>query len=299
MLIATFLILGTQIGESQPPAKTKLETEGPTVSSLITRLRSLGEFDLEIPDLSGINDTQDTSSPLGYIAQMVRNMSYPKKERTQRNEQGLWIKHGNEEFKLHNGQIFTIDEEGCLHSIELKSCKMVVRKAVKKLTTLSNSSTYASQIIRTLEKSDNKFIISLTRIEKSYTLFPLPDNRLGFLNNNAYAFQVIEQNQLLVQYAPFNKIGCGAEIRWHPELGMIRLAHELSHAYDANFGLVNDQLMYAYGEVMSAREIRALYHENIIRKELNMQIKREANTGSALIWEGIPFTYPLPISARY
>ena len=240
-------------------------------------------------------DIHDSSGPLGPIANEIRDMTY---EAGRTNNGGLWIRSNTKQFKYQDGQIFTMDN-GCLIEIDIRKCKTIVRKAVKKLTKLSKASSYASKIIHTLVNSDNKFIISIVHITESYTTFPLPNGRLGFINNNAYAFQIIEQGELLVQYAPFNQIGSGAEIRWCPRLGSITLAHELSHAYDANFGLVNDQLLPAYGEVMSAREIRALYHENIIRKQLKMPLKTKANTGSALLINETPFTYPLPTCARY
>lgn len=241
----------------------------------------------------------DINIPLGPKAQVMRNHSYscidkPKSEL----ERGLWIKLGSKLFQYKDKNILLLDSNK-LVDVDFYPYNKALRKTVKALRSLEKRSEYARNIIQTLQHSNNKFTISLVNTRDSYTLFPLPNGRFGVLNNNAYAFQVLENESLVVDYAPFDQIGSGAEVRWGPEHKKITLAHELSHAYDANYGLVNDKLIHAYGEVMSAREIRALYHENMIRKEMNMELRKDANTGEALIWEGTPYTYPLPVSARH
>ncbi|MEP1032266.1 hypothetical protein [Ekhidna sp.] len=242
----------------------------------------------------------DSFNPLGPRAQLIHKSSFTHKDPDLCYlERGLWIKFNNVTFQYKNQRIWVLNEKCVSIAADVNETKKVLKKAVRILNRLETESPYAKNIIKTLQNSENKFVISLSNITESYTLVPLPDNRLGFLNNNAYAFQVIDKGQLLVNYAPFDKIGSGAEIRWTPALGIIKLAHELAHAYDANYGLLDDQLMPAYGEVMSAREIRALYHENIIRKEMEMKLKFKANTGGALVWKGVPYTYPLPVPARY
>lgn len=242
----------------------------------------------------------DLFNPLGPKAQSMRNKSYSCIDvPVSKLDKGLWIKLGSKLFLYENQQIRLLDEDGSLIKTHFYEYNRALRQTVKALKSLERRSQYAKNIIQTLQNSDNKFVIALVSTIDSYTLFPLPNGRLGVLNNNAYAFQVIENESLLVDYAPFDKIGSGAEIRWAPEHKKIGLAHELSHAYDANYGLVDSQLMQAYGEIMSAREIRALFHENMIRKEMHMDLRIDANTGGALVTEGMPYTYPLPVPARY
>ncbi|MEP1032267.1 M91 family zinc metallopeptidase [Ekhidna sp.] len=242
----------------------------------------------------------DLFNPLGPNAQSMRNKSYSCiNEPPSKLEKGLWIKLGSKSFLYEDQGIRLLDANAKLVKVDYFQFNKALRKTVKALKNLEKRSSYARNMIKTLQNSDNKFVISLVNTTDSYTLFPLPNNRLGVLNNNAYAFQVIEKESLIVDYAPFDKIGSGAEIRWAPEHKKIKLAHELSHAYDANYGLLDDQLMQAYGEIMSAREIRALFHENMIRKEMNIKLRIKANTGGALVWEGMPYTYPLPVPARY
>ncbi|WP_436516588.1 hypothetical protein [Ekhidna sp. To15] len=242
----------------------------------------------------------DHFNPLGPKAQLMRNESYSCIDApVSKLDKGLWIKLGSKQFLYKDQDALLLDENKKLVQFDFNQFNKVLRTTVKMLRGLERKSPYARNIIHTLQNSDNKFVISLVSTIDSYVLFPLPNGRLGVLNNNAYAFQVLEKESLIVDYAPFDKIGSGAEIRWAPEHKRIKLAHELSHAYDANYGLLDDQLMQAYGEIMSAREIRALFHENMIRKDLNMSLRTKAGSGNALVWEGQPYTYPLPIPARY
>lgn len=239
----------------------------------------------------------DNLVPLGPKASLLRRSTYH--QASDNSSHGLWIELKDSEYLYRDELLWSLDSVGTLKKVSFHQQSRLLKQAIRAIKTLEKESKYARNIIRTLQHSQNKFTISLLDITESYMLLPLPDGRLGVLNNNAYAFQAIENRSLLVDYAPFDQIGSGAEIRWNPDLGIIKLAHELSHAYDANYGLLDDRLMPAYGEVMSAREIRALFHENTIRKELKIRLKRKANTGGAFIIEGTPYTYPLPVSARY
>lgn len=262
---------------------------------------SLATVNLERPAKKiGIKSYSDRFNPLGPNAQSMRTKSYSCVDAPpSRLDKGLWIKLGSKQLLYHNQGALLLNENKELVEVDFNLFNKALRTTVKMLRSLEKKSAYARNIIRTLQSSDNKFVISLVKTTDSYVLFPLPNGRFGVLNNNAYAFQVLEKESLIVDYAPFDKIGSGAEIRWAPEHKKIKLAHELSHAYDANYGLLDDQLMQAYGEIMSAREIRALYHENVIRKELHMPMRINASTGKALIWEGQPYTYPLPVPARH
>jgi len=130
-------------------------------------------------------------------------------------------------------------------------------------------------------------------------VIPLNGKKKGVLNNNAYAFQILESEEKKVDYAPFDQIGSGAEIRWNPKDKLIIVAHELSHAYDANYGLMDDRKMTLTGRRILYREIRAIYHENKIRKEMNLRLRRKVNGVNTLISDGEPFTYDLPSTAKH
>lgn len=274
-------------------------------------LTCLGQYKAPIDSLwTGFSDTEtssnknkyvfDASSPLGRTAQVLHAKSYEGKS-ISITEKGLWIKLNNQLFKYRDQHIYRMDESKCaLIEVSPAKADKRLRRTVKVLNKLYKKSAYARKIIQTLQESENKFTISIVNCIGSYMVVPIPNNRLGILNNNAYAFQVMERNQNIVDYAPFDQIGSGAEIRWGPKHKLIKLAHELSHAYDANYGLLDDRLVKVYGIVIPAREVRALYHENIIRTELGKKLREELKNGMrALVVDGIPHTIPLPVSARY
>jgi hypothetical protein len=250
------------------------------------------------PSVEGFS--YDKTSPLGRNAQLMRAETYANKNKSA-TESGLWIKWKNQQFLYKDQSVYLIKNAGCsFEEVRPGKYGKKLRKTVNTLNKLYKKSAHARVIIETLQKSRNKFTISIVKCTDSYMLVPIPNGRLGVLNNNAYAFQAIERKQNIVEYAPFDQIGSGAEIRWGPKHKKIRLAHELSHAYDANFGLLDDRLIRVYGIVIPAREVRALYHENIIRKELGKQLRAELKNGMrAMVVDGVPHTYPLPIPARY
>lgn len=242
----------------------------------------------------------DKASPLGYSAQKLRANSYDGRNRSL-SEKGLWIKVSDQHFLYKDQRVFTLSASKCdFEEVRLASSSKELKKTVRSLNRLCKKSEHANRIISTLQGSENKFTISIVNCIDSYLLVPIPNDKLGVLNNNAYAFQSIERGQNIVDYAPFDQIGSGAEIRWEPRHKTLKLAHELAHAYDANYGLLDDRLIRVYGVVIPAREVRALYHENIIRQELGKQLRREMKNGmKAMIVDGVPHTYPLPVPARH
>ena len=234
-------------------------------------------------------------NPLGIFAQGLRNSTYSSSEKPE--EAGLWVRLNDKLFSYFNQELYEKVDDS-MRVIEVSQHSKELRQTLRILRKLERASLYAKNIINTLQESENTFIIEITRSTKSYMLLPIPEGRLGMLNNNAYAFQIIDTKELVVDYAPFVKIGSGAVIRWNPDHKLINLAHELSHAYDANYGLLDDRLRMINRKVMVAREVRALYHENIIRQELKKRLRTEANGIPVMIVNGQPYTYPLPASAR-
>ncbi len=241
---------------------------------------------------------ENVFSPLGPNAQFLRTTSY--KNLNNIDKRGLWIKLKEKEFLYKDEKIYELTESKCeLKEVDGKKSGRYLRKVLNSLNSLYTKSPYAKNIIKTLQESENKFTIAIVNAIDSYTLVPIPGNRFGVLNNNAYAFQIMEQKENIVDYAPFNQIGSGAEIRWSSRHKKMHLAHELAHAYDANFGLLDDRLVQAYGMIIPAREVRALFHENMIRRELHKKLRIDLKNGSsALVANGIPYTIPLPFPAR-
>ncbi len=302
LLCSLHLIASVITGQSALCQLAK-ETNDPGHTHTESVFEKFAKLSTSKPALLNSNDLntgyKDHNNPLGPKANELHKQTNQSLDTINLLKAGLWIKLENQMFLYKDSNIWSVSGDSSLKLRDLNQCEKIIRKTVKKLKELESGSSYARNIIRVLQHSVNQFVIKLVNITESYTLFPINADRVGFLNNEAYAFQIIEKGSLMVNYAPFEKIGSDAEIRWTPTLGMMSLAHELAHAYDANYGLLNDELMHAYSEVMSTREIRALYHENIIRKELKLRLKLDANTGRPFLWEGMPFTYPLPVSARY
>ncbi|MEM0941795.1 MAG: hypothetical protein AAF600_17495 [Bacteroidota bacterium] len=233
-------------------------------------------------------------NPLGPKAQLLHTRSQKKPcpdVTSSVMEGGLWIHYEGGFLKYANGKSFGKINE------DLKN-KKKLRKTIRKLQKLENKSNYARNIIQTLQQSTNRFVLKISSRKISYMVLPIHNGRKGILNNNAYAFQIMDTNTLMVNYAPFDRIGSGAEIRWNCNSKLTCLAHELAHAFDANFGLLDDRLMIVNGGAMTAREIRAIYHENKIRKELGKSLRRSIHEVDTWIVNGEPITYILPDSAR-
>ena len=51
-----------------------------------------------------------------------------------------------------------------------------------------------------------------------------------------------------------------------PELNLV---HEMAHAYDSSFGLLNDEMV----KQVKKSEWQAIYNENIIRQELGLPLR--------------------------
>lgn len=236
-------------------------------------------------------------SPLGIKATQLFEDSYIKApyldEKGEKLVGGLWIQDGEKLYQYQNKELYYSDN--LIGKPESKN----LDKLLGYLQKLERKSPYAKNIIRTLETSINQFTIKISTCENSYMVLPIKDGKKGILNNNAYAFQVMETDELVVDYAPFDRIGSSAEIRWNPEDKIIKIAHELSHAYDANFGLMDDRMIMVDGQVMLSREVRAIYHENMIRKELKKNLRNNVHGVKMMIVDGEPITYPLPYIARH
>lgn len=243
-------------------------------------------------------EKSDLNNPLGILAQNLRQSTYRTQncEPTSTDAPGLWVLFEDEYFRYHEQELWRTHASG-LVEVDLQEEDRQLRNTHRILNKLEKASAYARNIIQTLQYSENRFVIEITTSFSSYMLLPLPNGQKGMLNNNAYAFQIIDSKQLLVDYAPFDKIGSGATIRWNPSHRLIRLAHELSHAYDANFGLLDDRLRMINEHMIQAREIRAVYHENMIRGEMHKVLRSSASGHMVMLVDGKPYTYPLPVCA--
>ena len=264
------------------------------LDSLTAISPSIGSAGISFSKKVDEDKTTNLKSPLGPKADIFRASTYTCFDNTKK---GLWVKYGEKQFKYKNNGLYS--SSNLTEKVSSKQLDKEVNRVLKHLNKLIKKSPYAKNIIQTLQQSENQFTISIVETIASYMVVPLPNGRFGILNNNAYAFQIIETNHLVVDYADFDRIGSSAEIRWNDDDDYLTLAHELSHAYDANYGLMDDRLTKIDGMTMSVREIRALFHENMIRKEMNKDFRINIKGGHALIYEDQPFTHPLPYRARH
>src|SRR5690606_28630330 len=97
---------------------------------------------------------------------------------------------------------------------------------------------------------------------------------------------------------PFNDIGVGGEIKWHPKLKVdtieaggvrsrldvdVALAHQMYHAFDSIRGVLD--MGFVKGdkyEFQSVLEYRAVWFENQVRKELGIRYRKHYSDP----WEG-------------
>lgn len=201
------------------------------------------------------------------------------------NGDSLWIKSNDGQLLYENGTLYSKGNDGSLSEYKGKLAKLdkegnvkrykgILGTTVNSLNKLQTKSEFANNIITTLQGSDNSFTIKPNNNTLNYAPVDIGNGKVGILNNNAYAFQALDQGQQLVDYAPFNQIGSGGDINWNPSTGIIGLGHELGHSYDANFGMLDSRKVEVNGGLEEIREIRAVYYENRIRQDLGKSLRK-------------------------
>lgn len=199
----------------------------------------------------------------------------------------LWISFGkNERVLYENGKLLSQGEDGKFSEYKgnqakidkktgaIKGYKGFLGETVKALDGLRNDSSFANGIIGTLQGSENNFNIKEGNARYRSDL-KHPSGKMGVLNNNGYAFQVLEQGKNLVDYAPFDQIGSGGDIYWNPNAGddMITLGHEMGHGFDSDMGMLDSRRIMFNGKLEEIREIRGVYYENRIRQDLGKPLR--------------------------
>jgi hypothetical protein len=222
------------------------------------------------------------------------------------NGDSLWIKSSDGNLLYQNGKMYSKSEDGKFSEYKgklarldkegkVKGYKGILGTTVNALGKLSDGSEFANKIISTLQSSENNFTIKPNYNTWSFAPVDMGNGRDAVLNNNAYAFQVMDQGYNMVDYSPFNKIGSGGSVHWNPRDGIIGLIHELGHSYDANFGMLDDRKVTINGEKEVIREIRAVYYENRVRQELGKPLRKRYVDGPKLLdGNKSPMFYPTP-----
>ncbi|MBK8705370.1 MAG: hypothetical protein IPN33_18565 [Saprospiraceae bacterium] len=190
------------------------------------------------------------------------------------NGDSIWIAHKGNTYLYDNGNLFNSD--GTEYTGKMKGFLKQTVKALNKL----NETNEGRSILSDLSQSENNFTI-----ESGFNRF-LPDDHGSFginiVTNNTYAFQVLDQRELLAGHLPFTQIGDGGTIYWQRD-GAISLGHELAHAHDANYGLLDTRRTEVNGGQSEIREIRAVYKENRIREQMGKKLRKNYNGGPNLL----------------
>ena len=197
-------------------------------------------------------------------------ISFGKNERVLYENGNLLSKGKDGKFSAYKGEYAKLDKKG-----NVKGYKGFLGNTVKALDGLREGSSFANGIIGTLQGSENNFNIKEGTARFRSDLNH-PSGRMGNINNNGYAFQVLEQGQNLVDYAPFNQIGSGGDIYWNPTAGdiMTDLGHEMGHAFDSDMGMLDSRRIEFNGGLEEIKEIRAVYYENRIRQDLGKSLRK-------------------------
>jgi hypothetical protein len=207
-------------------------------------------------------------------------ISFGKNERVLYENGNLLSKGSDGKFSEYKGKHAKLDKDG-----NVKGYKGFLKNAVNALKDLQSGSNFANNMIGTLQGSENNFNIKEGTASFRADL-NRSDGKKGVLNNNAYAFQVLEQGQNLVDYAPFNQIGSGGDIYWNPSAGdsMTDLGHEMGHAFDADMGMLDSRRVNFNGGIEEIREIRAVYYENRIKQDLGQPLRKSySESGPSLL----------------
>lgn len=87
----------------------------------------------------------------------------------------------------------------------------------------------------------------------------------------------------MVNFAPFDDVGSGGTIIFNTSSSAFELGHEMGHAYDANFGMLDSREISVNGGYSEIREVRAVYYENMIRAGLAKGFRKNYSDGPSLL----------------
>jgi hypothetical protein len=173
----------------------------------------------------------------------------------------IYIRKNNEVFEYHDGTLFESPDEEYK-----KTAKGFFKQAMVALNSI-NKTEIGQQVLFGLINSDNAFFI-----EEGESSFERENIHRAF----AEEIKVV-QPDLYKAFGPSHfEGGSGGIIYWNPigswlpsaQGGLVNstsdLFHEMVHANDANFGLLNNQLIKG----VKVSEWRAVYYENILRQQM-------------------------------
>ena len=193
------------------------------------------------------------------------------------NGQEIWIFAGKEKFRYDNVSDKIFNQDGTEYTKKLKG---FLGKTVDALKSV-NSTDAGKELLTRLSSSELIYDIHKTdkkNKENKFTASDLKKSIANFLRTdpvNATTLQALNQARINLDG------GSGGVIYWNPggtpiwTTAGIRydqqtdLAHEMSHAFDASYGLLNDKLEQG----IKKDEWQAVYRENLIRSQLNLPLR--------------------------
>lgn len=228
------------------------------------------------------------------------------------NGDSLWISFGNNQRALYNnGQLQNADGsryegEGVkvTKKGKIRITDSYLSAAVGALNAIGSTDAGAG-VINTLQSSENNFTVK----QGADRFMPGDKGLYAKYMNEAQGIRVLDEGKLVVPGLPFNKVGSGGIIYWDPadrpmmttpygdvpSDPTISMAHEMFHAYDANFGFLDYRKVSVNGGTEERHEIRAVHFQNQVAGALRKSLRSQYTSGGAtLLNKGQPVNVSPP-----
>jgi|GEM_PF-3687354 len=163
------------------------------------------------------------------------------------------------------------------------------KETIKTLKYLQKKSPIAKKLIENIKASSHfVFIKPIKSLGTQGSYVSYAGDRCNVANAGIYIYRVTQRTiRGLQEKCLFNKIGSPAKINWtfniyaSRKTNAIALAHELYHAYDMTRGIIDHRRVdHPQLESIEVREYRAVYFENLVRKDLKKKIRRKYSKSS-------------------
>lgn len=183
-------------------------------------------------------------------------------------------------YTYRDGKVF-------LNGKKTKARGSYAKKTLKALKKLSRKSTHVKKLLSKLQMAPAPFYIKFGRNQYTPNMLDERSNEHG---NEAGFVSMMDDRRPMVEGMVFEQIGFTGQINWNPGANLelveidyvkrsapsvLALAHELFHAYDGMRGLLDRRFVKGEGlEFVPVAEYRAVYFENLVRKDLGLKYRR-------------------------
>ncbi len=215
----------------------------------------------------------------------------------------LIIKEGSREYVFRDGEILKRNGK---RKRSLSPFMLAAKNALKEISKYQVGET----LIKKIQSSPFKVYLTygLPMFIANYKETP----QLKKENNYSMALMALETQTYPIERLPLDQIGTGGVIRWNPKTKVerresddilratspaIALAHEMYHAYDSIRGYLSSifVLQNQGYEMQPIQEYRAVYFENMLRKEMGLKYAKKYSPdskGSMLDSNNEPYLLP-------